>query len=404
MKFLRILLIASIFLSCGSTKKATKPDTSEIEELQMEIAINKFGFNLYNQISQQGKNTFFSPISISSAMAMAYLGADGETKNEFQQVLHFKDNKPEFHENFKKLNDEIVSSDSINLFHIANSIWLQKDFQLRTDYSDGLNSYYSGNFFAVDFSDNGNREQARNNINKWVSNETNDKIKNIIPNGVLTSQTRTVLVNAVYFLSEWKKSFRAERNTQANFYTGDSKIISSTFMNNSQSIAYYEDEKLQCVEIPYKGNKYSLFIALTKDKKPGDWYKEHFTYNYLQKVQDEFKNAKVDVSIPKFKMETSYELIPFLQSMGMKEAFTDRANFSKMRDENDLKITDVLHKAFVEVNEKGTEAAASTAVVMSVKSAAIIEWKKFIADHPFMFMILDKETNTILFMGELNRP
>lgn len=404
MSKLNSLILFILILGCGTSKNTTKEENILQDNTQIDNPINQFGFDLYKQVSQPEENTFFSPISISSAMAMAYLGADGQTEKEFQNVLLFQKNTPEFHEAFRSNIEKVISKDSVNLLRVANSIWLQQDFKLNDDYINNLKTYYGGNFNSLDFIDPTNREQTRERINKWVEKETNNKIKNIIPKGTLTPQTRSVLVNAVYFLSEWNKPFEEKRNTQKDFFVRSNKSVETTFMNNSQSISYYEDEKMQCVDIPYKGGKFSLFIALSKNEDTDNWYDENFSFEYFQEIQNSFQNHEVDVSIPKFKMETSYKLIPYLQEMGIKEAFTDKANFSKMSSKNDLKITDILHKAFVEVNERGTKAAASTAVVMSLKSAYISEKKIFVADHPFMFMILEKETNTIIFMGEFNKP
>ncbi len=400
-----ILFLSILVFGCGIKKSIPQNGIQNQEEIQFNESVNQFGFELFKTINTNEGNSFFSPISISSAMAMAYLGADGETEKEFQTIMHFGSNSSVFHKRIEENTESISSADSINLFRITNSIWLQQDFNLKNDYTDNLKTYYGGNFYSVDFIDDSNREQSRERINEWVKKETNDKIKDIIPYGTLTAQTRTVLVNAVYFFGQWNQPFKEKRNTQMNFFTDENSSVKTTFMNNTQKVSYYENEEIQCIEIPYRGNKFSLFAALAKDKVSGNWYNEKFTIDDFLEVQDSFKNFDVDISLPKFKMETSYQLIPYFQEMGMQEAFTNKADFSRMREKNDLKITDVIHKAFVEVNEKGTEAAAATAVVMGVKSAMISPEKKtFVADHPFMFMILEKETNTILFMGEFSKP
>ena len=368
---------------------------------------NKFAFQLFHQV--QGSTTgnqFYSPFSISTALAMVYGGARNETALQMSQTLNFPLND-KFHGEYKHLLGKLHDgADGKIKLNIANGLWAQKDFKFLDSYFNLVKQNYNSELKNVDFKDNAEREATRRDINSWVEKNTNDKIKNILSQSDLNAMTRLVLVNAIYFNADWTTPFKIESTKPREFslVNGTKTIVS--FMNQRGQFNYYEDSKIQAIEIPYKENKASMVIILPITTDGIKELGKSLDYKYYQEIIEALQSTDVGLSFPKFKMDLQLELSTTLSQMGMPLAFSpESADFSGMTGKRDLFISKVIHQAFVKVDEKGTEAAAATAVVMSMGSAPHhVEPKIFNADHPFVFLIKDNTTGSILFMGTIMKP
>ncbi len=364
-------------------------------------SINKLSFRLFEQFDSKKENTFYSPLSIYSAVSMIYAGSEDSTKIEIAQFLGLpKENN--IHQELKKIVDASAIERELTLLN-SNSIWLQKKIKVEKDYLTLLEQYYSAKVSNVNFKDEKDREKARIEINDLVKTQTNGNILDLIPKGILDESTVMILINAVYFNAIWNTEFLPEKTEKDKFYTLTGDSVPCMLMNTRIVLNYYEDEQMQVVEIPYQNNKASMLVFLPKEDQQTDF--NNFNFNYLSKVQSSFKHRDVIISLPKFKIETNYELGEYFKKMGMNSAFATTADFSGITKSKNLIIDKILHKSVLEVSEKGTEAASSTAII-SMRSTKIgnQEPVNFKANRPFYFIINEKPRNLILFMGYLARP
>ncbi len=367
---------------------------------------NKFAFDLYQKVTQKTHgNIFFSPYSISAALTMTYAGADGGTADEMAKTMHFDVNEPYFHYGYgaysKKVSDN--AADNVELT-IANQLWGEKNYGLQDDFVSINKQAYQADFKLVDFV--GQPDKERLVINKWIADQTNDRIKDLLGEGSITTDTRLVLTNAIYFKGDWLSEFEERQTREREFNVSVTKKIETPFMHSSSSLAYWENKDMQMVMLPYKGEKQSMVVVLPKDPANMPLIEQQMANSQMTKAITA-KKTPVNLAIPKFKFSVNLGVKKYLQTMGMKEAFTPGANFSKMTPSNDLWISDVVHKAFIEIDEKGSEAAAATAVIMTVESTMPDDVeipKEFTADHPFLIYIVDNETRAILFMGRVAKP
>ena len=289
--------------------------------------------------------------------------------------------------------------------NIANGLWAQKDLQFLDFYLDIVTSNYSSELKNVDFVDNTSREKTRKDINAWVEQKTNDKIKDLLSQGDLNSMTRLVLVNAIYFYGDWETQFKKSATEPKDFSLLNKNQVKVPFMNEQEIYNYYEDSKIKAVEIPYKDYKASMVIFLPNKKNGITEFEKSFDYKYYQDIIAAFKSHEVRLSMPKFQTTCRIDLGTTLSQMGMPLAFSANADFSGMTGKRDLCISEVIHQAFINVDEKGTEAAAATAVVMKMTSIRMPDEPKiFNADHPFIFIIKDNTTGSVLFMGKIMNP
>ncbi len=368
----------------------------------------RFAFKLFNQVqgSTKSENQFYSPFSISTALAMVYAGARNETALQMSHAMNFQPND-HFHAEYKHLLDKLPEgADGKIKLNIANGIWVQKEFKVLDTYFDVVRSKYNSELKNVDFTNNTARETSRMDINAWVERKTNDKIKNIIKQGDLTALTRLVLVNAIYFHGDWATPFKKELTKAKGFSLVEGTKDRVPFMNRQGRYNYFEDGKIQAIEIPYQDNKASLVILLPLTVKGISEFGKSFDYQYYQDMIESLQFDEVRLSLPKFKIDFHLELGSTLSQMGMPLAFSpDGADFSGMTGKRDLFISKVIHQAFIKVDETGTEAAAATAVVMDLAMAPQTSQPKvFNADHPFVFLIKDNLTGSILFMGTIMKP
>ena len=366
--------------------------------------INMLAIDLYKTLAKEhtNKNLFFSPLSISSAFAMAYAGARGDTEVQMARVLHFSLPQSKFHPAFSSLVKSILASSREEgcTLRMANALWGQRGYGFLPQFEALLDKYYGSGFHEVDFV--GNTEGTREEINSWIEKKTENKIKNLIAKGDINQLTRLVLTNAIYFKGIWASQFKKENTKPLPVHISQGKTVQTPMMFQEGEFPYHENKRLKILELPYQGGDLSMVILLPTQKDGLAPLESHLTEEGIRQSLNKLRKRKVDVYIPRFKLETKYYLARDLAMMGMPDAFSPRADFSGMTGHRELKISKVIHQAYVEVNEEGTEAAAATAVAVGLK--AVMRHPVFRADHPFLFMIIHKETGTILFMGALKNP
>lgn len=365
---------------------------------------NGFALDLYAQLRAKDGNLFFSPYSVSTALAMTYAGARGATAEEMRKVLHFRLEDAKLHEAFaaqiRELNGDAKGRGYA--LSVANALWGQQDYRFKEEFTALLEKNYGAGMNLVDFA--GATEEARRTINAWVEKKTQDKIKELLKPGILTSYTRLVLTNAIYFKGDWAAKFDKKATAKAPFSLSDGKAVDVDMMYQRATFGYADDGKVQALSLPYKGKELSMLILLPRDTAGLKAMEEGLTAKTLGEWVARLREHEVCVWLPGFKMTCEFALNKVLSDMGMPSAFDpDAADFSGMSTQpGRLFISAVVHKAFVEVNEEGTEAAAATAVVMSADSEPM-EFQ-FRADRPFVFAIRHEKTGAILFMGRVANP
>jgi len=367
---------------------------------------NSFCFDLYKELKGEEGNLFFSPYSISTALAMTYAGARGETEKEMAQVLHFPLTQESLHPAFSKLQSDLnaIQNKGDVQISIANSLWAQESYKFLDSFIELNKKYYGAGLYFVDFIKK--RETARKQINKWVEKETHDKIKELIKQPMLNIDTRLVLCNAIYFKGNWLSQFDKKKTYNRDFHVSPDTTILVPMMYQQTRLKYKCFGEFCALELPYESNDLSMIIFLPNEDDGLLEFEDHLTADSVHIWIDEL--MKVDeglvmVNMPKFKTISEFELSRTLYDMGMPDAFSlPPADFSGMTGTKELFISKVIHKAYVEVNEEGTEAAAATAVVM-LKSVAV-QPLEFKADHPFIFLIRENQTGSILFIGRIVDP
>lgn len=370
-------------------------------------ANNRFAFELYSRYKSKGGNIFYSPYSISSALAMAYEGAKGKTAEEMQAVLHFPQDDSVRRGSFLMINQQINEKAEEYKLNIANGLWAQKDYTFLNDYCDLVEKYYRGKTANLDFYNE--TEESRLTINDWVGEQTDNKIIDLIPQGSIKPATRLVITNAIYFKGFWLEQFDKNYTEAEDFRirpTNKIKVQMMHLPSEEANFNYGETGNLQILELPYEGDNLSMLILLPK-KDDLMAVEESLDSEKLYEWRNLLRNEKVSVFLPKFKFETKYFMAQSLKEMGMAHAFNPwKADFSGMTGSKELYIGEVIHQAFVEVNEKGTEAAAATAVAGFELSMDMPQEppKIFRANHPFIFIIQDRGTGNILFIGRVNDP
>ena len=383
-------------------------------------ANNQFAFELYQELLKTNDgNMFYSPYSISSALAMTYEGAKGRTADEMKAVFHFPAENV-LRPNFAAIYNEINKADKSYQLNTGNALWVQQDYPFLADYINTVETYYGGKAAGVDFVNE--PEKSRQTINSFIEEQTNSKIKDLIPEGVINDLTRLVLTNAIYFKGTWEWQFDKSDTREQDFKITPENIVKvpMMYMDPEKAAFNYADlkeEGLQILEMPYKGDEISMLILLPKQGVEHDSEtREIYTYNYtLADIEKnlnaeklgEYKSQMAETSLdeiylPKFEFDKKYSMVDTLSDLGMPTAFSGSANFSGMTEEEELYISKVIHQAYVKVDEEGTEAAAATAVIMEAMSSP--PTKVFRADHPFIFIIQQKDTGNILFLGKVVDP
>lgn len=398
--------------SSGTSDDSPPPPAIPISEAEPIIeANNQFSLELYANVKdkKEGENIFFSPYSISTAMAMMYEGARNETAKEIQSVFHFPEDPSILRSSFAVANSYLNRRGTSYKLNTANALWVEKSFPLQDAFKAALMEFYMGEAFAVDFK--GAAEKKRKRINQWVENETMGKITNLLPENSLNSNTRLILTNAIYFKGEWEEPFEKDQTESEDFWLNENQKKAVPMMNKTDSFNYAQTEELQVLEMPYKGGDLSMLILLPKGKTPKDLksLEESLTMENMNLYRESLKRTEVNVFIPRFTFERDYKLKENLRDLGMPLAFDIQgqeqdAGFSGISKEKKLYVDQVVHKAFINVDEEGTIAAAATGAVFELTSSIRKDPPVFKADHPFVFLIQERTTGYTLFMGKVANP
>ncbi|XP_067434655.1 serpin peptidase inhibitor, clade B (ovalbumin), member 1, like 3 isoform X6 [Thunnus thynnus] len=368
-----------------------------------------FSMALLKKLSEKNNtaNIFFSPFSISSALAMVLLGARGNTATQMSECLKTHNIQDDIHASFAKLLSELNKADAPYALSVANRLYGEQSYQFVEEFLTLTRKHYSAELESVDFINKS--EAARLNINNWVEKNTQGKIKDLLTQDAVDNMTRLVLVNAIYFKGNWNKQFQesATRDAKFNLNKNQSKPVKMMYQKTKFPLTYIPEANCQILEMPYKGKELSMLIFLPnemEDSSTGlEKMEKELTYdNFVEWTRpDMMDEIEVQVGLPRFKMEEKYDMKEVLMSMGMVDAFTI-SDFSGMSPANNLVLSKVIHKAFVEVNEEGTEAAAASGAVMMLRCA--LRPASFIADHPFLFFIRHNPSMSILFAGRYCSP
>jgi len=391
-------------------ERVTSPNVNEVELVTLADGNNAFAFDLYHAVLENKDidNFFYSPYSISLALAMTYSGARGETAQQMSDTLHFLLPDEKLHQAFNKLDMELASrgegaagkdGEEFRL-NIVNAIWGKQDYPFLTGFLDNLAENYGAGLRTLGFASD--PEGSRQTINQWVSKETEERIKDLLQKGDITPSTVLVLTNAIYFNAAWLYPFDEDSTREGNFHLLDNNSITVPMMRQTESFGYTEGENYQAVELMYDGSELSMIILLPR---AGEFesFEAELDAQHAMNILNDLSYAPVALTMPKFKYESKIYLKEILSKMGMPVAFTGGADFSGIAGQRDLWIDNVIHQSFVDVDEAGTEAAAATAVVM-VESAAPGEPVEVTIDRPFIFLIRDIATNSILFVGRVVNP
>ncbi len=429
---LAILLAFGVCVGCALKKDENTNAVAVQEKIADDnvVAANTaFAFDLYHQLQPDEKgNLFFSPYNISNVLAMTYAGARENTAAQMSQVLHFAPDQTRFHPAFGELQASVnaTGTPKDSTLNVANGLWVHKRYSFHQSFLDLLQRYYQAEPKSVDFKAS---EEVRQQINAWVKGKTNDKISNLIKPGKLTPFSRLVLVNAIYFKSDWDEPFDSDDTKDTPFWVTPHESVEVPMMFQKNYFNYLENDHLQILELPYKRNELSMIVLLPRERdgllysvlKQFAQYQHEglknlektLTQKLLADWLSKLQKQKIKVYLPKFKMTSEFELSNTLKEMGMSEAFNkEAADFSGMADlpeDEKLVISKAIQKTFVEVNESGTEATAATFVEYMAVGAAAGNYQPppvpiFRADHPFLFLIRHNSTGSILFLGRVVNP
>ena len=361
---------------------------------------NMLAFDLLNEMDAWEKNLVFSPFSISTALAMAYVGANASTREEMATVLYFNLNKRRFLNDFDYLQHKIALSSGDTLLRMANSIWMQQHHNFRQGYLNNIRNHFGAKPKTVDFLQ-GDLMQIKNQINASVSEQTGGKIEDLIQPGILTPDTRLMLVNALHFNARWANTFDSNKTQKMDFRNIDGSKTGTMFMQQSAIFHYLERDDFQVLKMPYSGDTFSMIIILPSEQTTLANVEQKMTAKIFDELNESLSYQRVQLLFPRFRTESLANLNQILVQLGMEKAFAANADFSGMTGKKELKIDHVLHQSNIEVAEEGTEAAAATAVAITQKSLIIHEEPEIVfhANRPFLYAIVENSTNTILFLG-----
>jgi len=394
-------------------QRETSPNVNETDLTTLVDGNSAFAFDLYQALSEVDSNLFYSPYSISLALAMTYAGARGGTEQQMADTLRFTLPSRQLHPAFNWLDIELGKrgegaegkDEGGFRLNIVNAIWGQKDYEFLSEFLDILAENYGAGLRPLDFIKA--PEESRITINNWVSEQTEGRIEDLIPQGLIDTWTRLVLTNAIYFNAAWQYPFEESMTKDGPFYLLDGSKVTVPMMKQTEHFGYTEGEGYQAVELPYDGRKLSMVILLPR-KENFEQFEGSLDYQLVDSLIKALEYQRVSLTMPKFEFESEFRLKETLTAMGMPDAFVwEIADFSGMTGDRDLFIGDVIHKAFVSVDESGTEAAAATAVLMLPTAGPPEEPEEAVevtVDRPFIFLIRDIETGAIVFVGRVVNP
>jgi len=413
-----VILISSL-VACSSPQVSTPavksdksqvslPETSNNNPTTLVGCNTAFALDLYQELKAGEGNIFYSPYSLSLALAMTYAGARGETEQQMAGALSFYLSQEQLHHDFYQLDQELASrgdgaegkdGEGFRL-NIVNDIWGQKDFVFLSDFLDTLAENYGVELRTLDFFNA--PEESRITINDYISEQTEERIKDLIPEGIIDDITRLVLTNAIYFNAAWQYPFVEEITSDGIFHLVDGGEVTVPMMHQGETLGYTEGDDYQAVELKYDGEELSMVILLPESGQFEN-FEMALDAELLNDIIVNLEKRNVELTMPKWDFEASFMMKENLQAMGMPIAFTDAADFSGMTGKRDLYIDDVIHKAFISIDEAGTEAAAASAVIIKLvtipENIAVVT-----VDCPFIFLIRDIDTGAILFFGRVVNP
>ena len=384
--------------------KLTEPGVEEKADSGVETVVQGnagFALALYQELCTEEGNLFFSPYGISTALAMTYAGARGNTQAEMARALRFPPDQAQLHPAFAFLQarlDDIGRKGHVQM-RVANALWPQEGYALLEEFLALAKQYYGVLVTAVDYKD---AETARSTINAWVERKTENRIQGIIPQSLLDAATCLLLVNAIYFKGDWASQFDPNLTGDAPFWVTPAERVPVPMMAQVVELGYRQHDGLQVLELPYAGHDLSMVVLLPGEMDGLAELEGRLTVENLGKWTTGLWHTEVEVSLPRFQIAFPFRLDDALRSMGMVDAFGN-ADFSGMDGTKSLHIAAALHEAFVAVDEQGTEAAAATAVLMKAKGLPLPP-PTFRADHPFVFLIRENRTGSILFLGRVVNP
>ncbi|MBU3101336.1 MULTISPECIES: serpin family protein [Clostridium] len=413
MKYKSILIVVmSLVMMLSSSCSQKGPDkviskyNIKAKELsqpvdKISVANNKMAFKMLKSTLSGNKdmNTIISPMSLSTVLSITQNGAGGSTKEEMKKAIELSGVDD------KTINDEykniIANFNSIETLKVkmANSIWIDKGTEIKEEFKNMGKNYYESEISDVDFS----KSKTKGTINTWIANHTAGKIKKIVDD--LDDKTAMVLVNTLYFKGDWAVPFTKENTQKKDFNLSDGGSKKIDMMNGDINVEYLKENNFEAIKMPYKDKNFGMYILLPNVNSSVDSLMKEMSYENWNKWKKQFKAEVRIVEMPKLHMEYEQELNKMLMGYGMKRAFKPGADFSKMSKDNDLYISLVKQKCYIDVDEKGTEAAAATAVIMNKTSSVNpSQMGKFIVDRPFIYVITDNKTDSILFMGNVAKP
>lgn len=385
--------------------RITSPDVSGDDLSKLVAGNSNFAFNLYKKLKEDSTgNLFYSPYSISTALAMTYVGARTETESQMGDTLHFTLPQNLLHPAFNKLALELESrGQSVEAgkrfsLNVNNALWGQKDYSFLPDFLKVLGQNYDAGMNVLDFIKS--PEESRITINDWVSDQTNNRIRDLLPQGSINIYTRLVLTNAIYFDAAWKYPFPKDLTHNGTFNLINGRTVTVPMMSHRAGFGYAQGEGCQAVELPYEGDEISVVILLP-DEGNFTAFENALNYDDISDIIGNLQTTDMSLTMPKFRFDSSFSLKSYLAEMGMPLAFSESADFSGINGNDELTITDVVHKAYVAVDEEGTEAAAASGVVVGIVS---IPQTTVNIDRPFIFLIRDVQTGAILFVGRVLNP
>lgn len=397
-------MIGIVLTSCAKDEDQYKEINLTMKSKQIVEADNAFGLELFQRIVQgeEKENLMLSPLSISTALSMAYNGAESTTMDEMAAALKVEDfTREELNETYKQLLAALIGADSKVALDIANSIWYSKTYPVEDSFLDVNRSHYNAEVRAADFAD----PETLKAINDWVNNQTKGKIEKIIDE--IPPEMVMYLINAIYFKGSWTREFNSENTSKLSFRPAEGDAVMTDMMNREDTLLYYANDDFSSIELPYGSGNFNMTLLLpNEDKTVSDITNQLTADNWKDWKASMVMTNNIDILLPKFKIEYDITLNDVLQAMGMQEAFTSQADFSSINPARNLFISFVKHKSFIEVNEEGTEAAAVTVIGFELTSMDPDAAKKiyFHCTKPFLFAITEKETGAILFIGRVGNP
>jgi len=409
--YIAIIFSVIILFSACTSKKITKNQTPQevwnndyIDTSDFDIlkSTNDFAFRLFKNTQPTG-NIFLSPLSVSYALAMTYNGAEKETKRQMALALGFTFDKNQVNEGFLSVTDIFNIKNENFEINLANAVWAQDKFYFTGSFMENCKKYYQSGIKFIDFV--GQAENSRLTVNQWVAEKTNHKITDLLKENDITPDTRLILTNAIYFKASWLYQFNEALTRKSDFYLSNGSIIKTDMMfENTGRYLYLQKTDFEMIAIPYAGNIYSMYIILPSAKTSLDKVVKTLNHDFIQKTELEMRSAYVNLYLPRFNFMFTSQLNTVLKNMGMTDAFNNNADFSGMTGKTDLILDKILHKTFIKVDEKGTEAAASTAVIMMERAAPPEDKITFNANRPFFFYIKNNESGNIIFVGQISNP